>query len=708
MRKYLIIGGGAVVREYYIPALTYLKLLESVTVIEPDPKSAAQLMAAGVHVIELKYQDFFNQSASASYDFAVITLPNHLHENAIELCLERQVTVLCEKPLSLSSESCLRIQKYEEQSAARVYTGMVRRYMPSFKALKNSLHLLGELQSITVEDGNPFAWVADTYAFFDPKNGGVMADMGVHYLDLLYHLFGELTAVSYTGDAEGGVEANCAYQLKTSAAVPISLKLSRTHTLKNRFEITGAQGKLWMEKDDFGCCYFEGDDQTVHEIKAKHAFADSQLNYIFEACFVEQLIRLSEQNKDLVNVKEATAVVGLIEWAYRHAAKNETTPTNADSYFITGGTGFIGTALINRLWDKGMHHIKAPVRSYKNCAAIARFNIDLPRLDLLNYEAVKASLKDKKYVVHLAYSTDGTNAYDMNVTATQNVVRAACEQGATAVVVLSTMNVYGFPEGEVTESSAQNPAGGNYGKTKKQMQQWCLDFAKTQHKTRIVVLNPTCVYGPNGKTYTTLPLVLAQHNRFCWVDGGKGLANVVYIENLLDAIEKSLKVEAAHGQNFIITDGTLSWKDFLSPLLGKYAPQIRSLTKDELLKGSFNEKSDLKQIIRFLLSNFELVSLINAHPFLGRMKKTLFAKLPGFRGKLDDQRQVVWANLSSNNLVKQGEEKFNPPAWLNELFGLNHSRFSAKKAIEILGWEPVVSIKNGIEKTQEWLKSTIV
>jgi nucleoside-diphosphate-sugar epimerase len=240
------------------------------------------------------------------------------------------------------------------------------------------------------------------------------------------------------------------------------------------------------------------------------------------------------------------------------------------------------------------------------------------------------------------------------------------------------------------------------------MQQWCLDFAKTQHKTRIVVLNPTCVYGPNGKTYTTLPLVLAQHNRFCWVDGGKGLANVVYIENLLDAIEKGLEVEAAHGQNFIITDGTLSWKDFLSPLLGKYAPQIRSLTKGELLKGSFNEKSDLKQIIRFLLSNFELVSLINAHPFLGRLKKTLFAKLPGFRGKLDDQRQVVWANLSRNNLVKREEEKFNPPAWLNELFGLNQSRFSAKKASEILGWEPAVSIEDGIEKTQEWLKSTTV
>lgn len=703
--KWLIIGGGAVVREYYIPAFTYLKLLGAITIVEPEPKAAALLRSVGIKVIESTYQDFFSK-LETKYDFAIITLPNYLHENAIQLCLEQLITVLCEKPLSLSIESCLRIQNYQKQSASKVYTGMVRRYMPSFKALKNSLHLLGEIQSVDVEDGNPFAWVADTYTFFDPKNGGVLADMGVHYLDLLYHLFGGLTATDYKDDAEGGVEANSTYHLKTPNHVPVSLKLSRTHTLKNKFEVKGTNGRLWIEKDQFAFCYFEGQDQTTHQIKVNDAFADTKLNYIFEACFIEQLTRLLEQDKSLVNIEEATAVVSLIEWAYQKRSPRTIITNDEESYFITGGTGFIGTALINRLWDKGIHHIKAPVRSYKNCAAIARFKIDLPRLDLLDYNAVKESLKGKKYIVHLAYSTDGVNAYDLNVIATQNILKAACEQGAEAVVVMSTMNVYGFPEGEVTENSTQNPAGGEYGKTKKIMQEWCLKFAQTQSKTRIVVLNPTCVYGPNGKTYTTLPLVLAQSNRFCWVDDGKGLANVVYIENLLDAIEKALSVKAAHGQNFIISDGVLTWKEFLGPLLGERAAQIRSLSKIELLRGSFNEKSDLKQIMRFLLSNFELVSLINAHPYLGRIKKNLFSKLPSFRGKLDDQRQIVWSTLSDGNLTNQSEEKFNPPVWLNDLFGTNNSHFSAKKANEILNWNSTVDIKTGIEITEKWLKSS--
>ncbi|RZJ73759.1 MAG: NAD-dependent epimerase/dehydratase family protein, partial [Flavobacterium sp.] len=564
--KTIILGGGAVVREYYLPALKHLNLLHSVTIIEPDPQAAQILNLEGISVVESKYQDFFNQN-KIKYDFAIITLPNYLHEDAIKICAQNQINVLCEKPLSLKSESSKLIQQHQENSNIKVFTGMVRRYMPSFKALKSSLHLLGEIKQVIIEDGNPFAWVADTYAFFDPKNGGVLADMGVHYLDLLYHLFGDLSTTNYTDDAQGGVEANCEYLLGTKCGIPISLRLSRTHTLLNTFEVIGTNGRMWIEKEQFASCFFESKDQTTHQIKLNNAFSDSQLNYIFESCFVEQLINFFEiKEQNLVNIQEATAVVKLIEFAYQNRSVQDTETTN-ESYFITGGTGFIGSALIERLWNEGKTNIISPVRSYKNCASIARFKIDLPRLNLLNYQAVKESLKDKKYVVHLAYSTDGGNAYEMNVTATQNIVRAACEQGAEAVVILSTMNVYGFPDGEVTENSAQNPASGSYGKSKKIMQKWCLKFANTQTKTRIVILNPTCVFGPHGKTYTTLPLMLAKANRFCWIDNGDGLANVVYIDNLLSAIEKALLVKNAHGKNFIINDGTLPWKAFLSPLL---------------------------------------------------------------------------------------------------------------------------------------------
>ncbi|WP_231461813.1 NAD-dependent epimerase/dehydratase family protein [Pedobacter sp. Leaf132] len=700
-KKWLIIGGGAVVQEYYLKAFEHLGLLNSITIIEPNPETFKILKEKKLNVLQLGFEAFLAET-KVNYDYGIITLPNHLHETAIALCVAKNISVLCEKPLVLTTAACDKIIELEAETNGNVYTGMVRRYMPSYLALNKSLNLLGKIKQVNIEDGNPYAWVADSYAVFDPKNGGVLADMGVHYLDLVYHLFGVLQPVKYDDDYEGGVEANVHYILKNEAEIEISLKLSRTEKLKNTFEIIGANGKLWMEKDNFESCFFSSADDIVHEVSLNYAFSDASLQYVFEACFVEQIIKFSSNDKSLVKVEDAKAVITLIEWAYKNR-KTASANLSKDSYLITGGTGFIGTALTERLWSKGIQNITVPVRGYKNCAAIARFNIDLPKVNLLNYETVLNIVKGKKFIVHLAYATDGKNAYNINVEATKNVVKAACEQGAEAVVVLSTMNVYGFPDGFVDENSNGKPAGGDYGKSKKIMQDWCLQFAKTQTKTRIIVLNPTCVYGPNGKTYTTLPITLANSNRFCWIDNGIGKANIVYIDNLLDAIEKSLSVKSAHGLNLIINDDTITWRNFLRPLLLDKAELIENLDTKSLLSQNFKEKTNLKKITRYLVANYEFVSLINQHPILGSLKKVIFKSIPKFRNKLNGEREIEWHDNGIENLRKDTKEPFNPPIWLNELFGNTKSEFSSKKAKEILGWEPVIPTEESLKITQEWL-----
>nr|WP_199158536.1 NAD-dependent epimerase/dehydratase family protein [Pedobacter sp. ASV2] len=699
----LIIGGGAVVKEYYLPAINYLNINSQVTITEPNLAVANYYKELGFNTYSLDFESFFKQNKT-KFDFAIITAPNHLHEAAIKCCLKNNIKVLCEKPISLSTESCDRIEKQQIISNSVVYAAMVRRYLPSFQAMEKSLHLLGVIQNVEIEDGTPFAWKADSYAFFDPKNGGVLADMGVHYLDLVYKLFGELTPVKYNDDYEGGVEANSSYQLKSKKDFKISINLSRTQTLKNHFKIIGSSGSIWINKDEFDACYFSDNNGLTHKIEINNAFKDSALAYTFESCFVEQITCLLSGDSNLVDITQAKHVTFLIEWAYKNRVQN--IPVKNDNpYFITGATGFIGTALIERLWFTGNQNITAPVRNYKTCAPIARFDIKLPRLDLLNYQAVTQSLKGQKFVVHMAYATDGKDAFSINVEATKNVVKAACEQGAEAIVVMSTMNVYGFPDGEVTENAKYKPAGGSYGETKKIMQQWCLDFAKTQTKTRIIVLNPTCVYGPNGKTYTNLPAILLKSNRFCWIDEGAGMANLVFIDNLIDAIEMALQAKEAHAQNFIITDGAVTWKYFLSKLLSPYDSTIKNLSTAEISKGSFESKSDLKSIFRYLLTNYELVSLINNHPILGKIKKFLFSKAPGFRNKLDDQREIEWNSSSSINLTKIKPEKFNPPVWLKDLFGFNKSHFLSNKAKKTLNWNSKIDIETGIKKTKEWLDS---
>ena len=82
--------------------------------------------------------------------------------------------------------------------------------------------VVGPVQRVDVEDGNPFCWLSDSGAFFRAENGGVLADMGVHYLDLVQDLLGPLTPVAYRDDWRGGCEANCTYELTTGAGRKVS------------------------------------------------------------------------------------------------------------------------------------------------------------------------------------------------------------------------------------------------------------------------------------------------------------------------------------------------------------------------------------------------------------------------------------------------------------------------------------------------------
>src|SRR5205823_2530093 len=208
----------------------------------------------------------------------------------------------------------------------------------------------------------------------------------------------------------------------------------------------------------------------------------------------------------------------------------------------------------------------------------------LARVDLLDRDAVRRSVRGARYVFHLAYGRDGSDAARVTVRGTRNVVEAAAEAGAEAVVVLSTMYVFGHPDaaGEVGESWPYDPAGGEYGRSKARAERWCLRRAADSAKTRIVVLNPSCVYGPGGKTYTRLPVELARQGAFCWVEGGRGTANYCYVDNLVDAIMRAAASVPAHGRRMIVNDGTCSWRDFLRPLLGPWADRLPSYTRAEL------------------------------------------------------------------------------------------------------------------------------
>jgi len=320
----------------------------------------------------------------------------------------------------------------------------------------------------------------------------------------------------------------------------------------------------------------------------------------------------------------------------------------------------------------------------------------LEQVDLLDASAVKKAVRGVRHVFHLAYGKDGDSRRDVTVDGTRNVVEAAIEEGCDSIVILSTAYVFGRPCGMVTEQSSYQPAGGEYGKFKAEMERWCLNRARGSGSTRIVVLNPTCVYGPWGATYSELPAKLARGGAFGWLEGGDGNANYNFVSNLIDAILLASASREAHGERFLINDGVVTWREFLEPLVTPWQQDIPSFTKDDLSRMERDGRLSVQKAIRKLLADPGVRAIF-------RQTAAGVAVTSIARRYLPTLIPGAAPNGSSASSGDAAMAAPHPPAWLADLFGNSSTVYSSEKAHRILGWHPKVDLQEGQRRTRDHL-----
>jgi nucleoside-diphosphate-sugar epimerase len=302
-------------------------------------------------------------------------------------------------------------------------------------------------------------------------------------------------------------------------------------------------------------------------------------------------------------------------------------------------------------------------------------------------------------VFHLAYGRDGADTSAATIEGTKNVVEAAIAAGVESIVVLSTMYVFGFPSGQaaVDESFPYRPYGGEYGESKANMERWCLKRAQTSGKTRLVVLNPTCVFGPGGAAYTRLPVQLARLGQFCWIDSGSGLCNFTYVENVVDAMLAAAAKTDAHGQRFILSDGALPWRDFLGPLVAPLGVNIPNYSVDEfkaLPRSSLPFR--MKDLISAVLGSREFRDVAKRSWIV---RKALVSMGDERRARYSRAPSAASQSASALNTAESAP----PPEWLLDLYPPLRTIFSADKARRVLGWQPATQYETAREKTVQWL-----
>lgn len=174
-----------------------------VAAADSSKKALKKAKSAGVNRIHTDYHDLLNHSSSL--DTVVISLPNFLHFESIQLALETGLNVFTEKPMANTAKECHKIVKLVEKSGRKFMIGHCMRFMEAVEKMKEDADkgFIGNLEVATIEEviNGPFAHprvpapVSDWW--FDPKKsgGGVLLDLGYHMIDLFRFFAGDSRVV---------------------------------------------------------------------------------------------------------------------------------------------------------------------------------------------------------------------------------------------------------------------------------------------------------------------------------------------------------------------------------------------------------------------------------------------------------------------------------------------------------------------------------
>jgi len=332
-------------------------------------------------------------------------------------------------------------------------------------------------------------------------------------------------------------------------------------------------------------------------------------------------------------------------------------PPRAGTCLVTGASGFIGGRLTERLALEG-HRVRCLVRADSDTSRLRRLDVELAVGELRSASSLALALEGCESVFHCAaLVSDWATVAEIaatNVEGTRNLLGAALDAGVRRFIHFSTTDVYGHPRGgAIEEGHAAGRFSNWYAQTKLDAEAE-VRRAERERALEAVILRPATVYGPGSRDVVGEIARAIEGGRMLLVDGGRALAGLCYVENLIDAALLAFAHEAAPGQAFNVCDGLrVTWRQF----------------SDDLAAGLGCAR--VRWSLPYWLANATGFSLEHGYRLL---RRSTGASTPPLLS-----RQAV------------------------QVLGRDQD-FSARKARERLGWLPRVGYAAGLRATLAWLR----
>jgi len=225
---------------------------------------------------------------------------------------------------------------------------------------------------------------------------------------------------------------------------------------------------------------------------------------------------------------------------------------------VTGGAGYVGSALVPRLLEKGYKvtvldtfwFFNSPEDFTKALGIQNNPNIRIIKGDLRNKGDIREALKDVDAVIHLAcVSNDPSSELDpdfthsVNYDGSINIIDLSKEMSVKRFIYASTSSVYGVKkEKEVTENLELEPLT-QYSRLKVEIEHYLMSKLDDNFKGVIIRPSTVCGYSPRQRLDVVVNILtnLAMNKGKITVYGGDQLRPNIHIKDMVRAYELLLE-----------------------------------------------------------------------------------------------------------------------------------------------------------------------
>jgi nucleoside-diphosphate-sugar epimerase len=347
---------------------------------------------------------------------------------------------------------------------------------------------------------------------------------------------------------------------------------------------------------------------------------------------------------------------------------------------VIGAAGFVGTRLVEIFYLDGGAQVRPVVRQFKSLARLSRFELDCRIADARDEAALTKAFEGCDAVVNAAVGDIRTIEGII-----EPVWKACLAARVRRLVYLSSGSVHGQAPAQGTdEMTPLSDQQWYWYNNAKVHAEWKLAELRKTRGVESVVLRPTIIFGPRSRWIWDAAMEIA-NGRACLLEGGKGICNTIYVDNLVNAIQLAIDKPTAAGKTFLVGDEeTVAWRDFYTPICQHLkAPEPASVSAREVT--AIREFSLVEKARG--ISGMQKVLPLIPDP----LKRAVKGAMSGWSEK---EKPSPWR-------LRQAE----PIGLSSEMNALQQCQWHLphKRAAEELGYRAPVSFDEGMRRSLAWL-----